>query len=220
MNAANKVRSFLAAMGAEHSSIDNSFQGEYKYGDSTGNRTSALTTIEHADARMKQRLGMNQPITEIYDNSPMVNQQFYSPQTIMQPVTPMVQKVSREDRLNKLLGKSPQPQQPQIVQNNEHLQLIAAIKEALEPVTEQLEDIAILNGLLVQRIEKLIKIVDPDADLDDTPQTEQSISFQEPIEEEIPEPMEVYNPEVTMSLTDDEEVPVVTQTKKKRKKTT
>ena len=220
MNAANKVRSFLAAMGAEHSSIDNSFQGEYKYGDSTGNRTSALTTIENADARMKQRLGMNQPIAETYDNSPMINHQFYSPQTIMQPVTPMVQKVSREDRLNKLLGKSPQPQQPQIVQNNEHLQLIAAIKEALEPVTEQLEDIAILNGLLVQRIEKLIKIVDPDADLDDTPQTEQSISFQEPIEEEIPEPMEVYNPEVTMSLTDDEEVPVVTQTKKKRKKTT
>jgi hypothetical protein len=220
MNAANKVRSFLAAMGAEHSSIDNSFQGEYKYGDSTGNRTSALTTIENADARMKQRLGINQPITEIYDNSPMMNQQFYSPQTIMQPVTQMTQKVSREDRLNKLLGKSPQPQQPQIVQNNEHLQLIAAIKEALEPVTEQLEDIAILNGLLVQRIEKLIKVVDPDADLDDTPHTEQSISFQEPIEEEIPEPMEVYNPEVTMSLTDDEEVPVVTQTKKKRKKTT
>lgn len=219
MNAANKVRSFLAAMGAEHSNIDKSFQGDYKYGDSTGNRTSALTTIEHADARMKQRLGMNQPIAENYTSTPVMNQQFYTPQPMMQPVMAPVQKVSREDRLNKLLGKSTQPQPQPIVQNDQHLQLVTAIKEALEPVTEQLEDIAILNGLLVQRIEKLIKVVDPEAVLDDSPQPEQP-SFHEETEEEFSEPMEVYNPEVTMSLTDDEEAPVTTQTKKKRKKTT
>lgn len=219
MNAANKVRSFLAAMGAEHSNIDKSFQGDYKYGDSTGNRTSALTTIEHADAVLKQRLGMNQPIAKNYTNIPVMNQQFFNPQPIMQPAMAPVQKVSREDRLNKLLGKSTQPQPQPIVQNDQHLQLVAAIKEALEPVTEQLEDIAILNGLLVQRIEKLIKVVDPEAVLDDSPQPVQP-SFHEEAEEEFSEPMEVYNPEVTMSLTDDEEAPVTTQTKKKRKKTT
>lgn len=219
MDAANKVRSFLAAMGAEHSNIDKSFQGDYKYGDSTGNRTSALTTIEYADTMLKQRLGMNQPIAENYTSTPVMNQQFYNSQPMMQPVMTPAQKVSREDRLNKLLGKSTQPQPQPIVQNDQYLQLVAAIKEALEPVTEQLEDIAILNGLLVQRIEKLIKVVDPEAVLDDSPQPEQP-SFHEEPEEEFSEPMEVYNPEVTMSLTDDEEAPVTTQTKKKRKKTT
>ena len=219
MSSANKVRSFLAAMGAEHSDIDKSFQGEYKYGDSTGNRTSALTTIEYADEQMKRRLGMSQPIAESYNMNPIMNQPFYIPQQVVQPVVQQP-KVSREDRLNKLLGKTVQSQPAQVVQNDQHLQLIAAIKEALEPVTEQLEDIAILNGLLVQRIEKLIKVVDPDAVLDDNNIQPPEVSFQEPNEEESFEPMEVYNPEVTMSLTDDEEAPVVTQTKKKRKKTT
>ena len=206
-------------MGAEHSDIDKSFQGEYKYGDSTGNRTSALTTIEYADEQMKRRLGMSQPIAESYNMNPIMNQPFYIPQQVVQPVVQQP-KVSREDRLNKLLGKTAQPQPVQVVQNDQHLQLVAAIKEALEPVTEQLEDIAILNGLLVQRIEKLIKVVDPDAVLDDNNIQPQEVSFQEPNEEDSFEPMEVYNPEVTMSLTDDEEAPVVTQTKKKRKKTT
>lgn len=206
-------------MGAEHSDIDKSFQGEYKYGDSTGNRTSALTTIEYADEQMKRRLGMSQPIAESYNMNPIMNQPFYIPQQVVQPVVQQP-KVSREDRLNKLLGKTVQSQPAQVVQNDQHLQLIAAIKEALEPVTEQLEDIAILNGLLVQRIEKLIKVVDPDAVLDDNNIQPPEVSFQEPNEEESFEPMEVYNPEVTMSLTDDEEAPVVTQTKKKRKKTT
>lgn len=218
MNAANRVRSFLAAMGAEHSDIDNSFQGEYKYGDSTGNRTSALNTIEYADEQMKRRLGMNQPIIEPYNMNPIMNQPFYIPQQVTQPVAQQP-KVSREDRLNKLLGKTAQPQQVQIVQNDQYLQLVAAIKEALEPVTEQLEDIAILNGLLVQRIEKLIKVVDPDADFNNNEQLQET-SFREPIEEESFESMEVYDPEVTMSVTDDEEAPNVTQTKKKRKKTT
>lgn len=219
MSSANKVRSFLAAMGAEHSDIDKSFQGEYKYGDSTGNRTSALTTIEYADEQMKRRLGMSQPITEPYNMNPIMNQPFYIPQQVVQPAVQQP-KVSREDRLNKLLGKIAQPQPSQVVQNDQHLQLVAAIKEALEPVTEQLEDIAILNGLLVQRIEKLIKVVDPDAVLDDNNIQSQEVPFQEPNEEESFESMEVYNPEVTMSLTDDEEAPVVAQTKKKRKKTT
>lgn len=218
MNAANRVRSFLAAMGAEHSDIDNSFQGEYKYGDSTGNRTSALNTIEYADEQMKRRLGMNQPIIEPYNMNPIMNQPFYTPQQVTQPVAQQP-KVSREDRLNKLLGKTTQPQQVQIVQNDQYLQLVAAIKEALEPVTEQLEDIAILNGLLVQRIEKLIKVVDPDTDFNNNEQLQET-SFREPIEEESFESMEVYDPEVTMSVTDDEEAPDVTQTKKKRKKTT
>lgn len=217
MSPANKVRSFLAALGAEHSNIDNSFQGDYKYGDSTGNRTSALATIEYADEQVKRRLGMNQPIEEPYKVNHIMNQPFYAQQQIMQPVASQP-KVSREDRLNKLLGKTVQPQQSQIVQNDQHLQLVAAIKEALEPITEQLEDIAILNGLLVQRIEKLINIVDPDASLDDNNIQSQEVLFQEPITEENFEPMEVYNPEVTMSLTDDEEAPVVTQTKKKQKK--
>ena len=206
-------------MGAEHSDIDKSFQGEYKYGDSTGNRTSALTTIEYADEQMKRRLGMSPPIAESYNMNPIMNQPFYIPQQVVQPVVQQP-KVSREDRLNKLLGKTVQSQPAQVVQNDQHLQLIAAIKEALEPVTEQLEDIAILNGLLVQRIEKLIKVVDPDAVLDNNNIQPPEVSFQEPNEEESFEPMEVYNPEVTMSLTDDEEAPVVTQTKKKRKKTT
>ena len=89
----------------------------------------------------------------------------------------------------------------------------------LKPVIEQLEDIAIINGLTVQRLETLIKEVNPDASFDNNPQTEPM--FQQPSNEDYEEEsIEVYNPEVSMSVMDDENATAEPQTKKKRNKKT
>jgi hypothetical protein len=215
----NKIRNLLALTGADLKNIDNSFAGDYRYGDSTGNRMVVSNSLDNADYMMKNRLGMNpQPrIQEEYMPQPVQ----YIPQPVSQPIPQMYthQTPSREDRLNKLLGKSTQPIVQQPVISDEHALLVSALKEALMPLTEQLEDIAILNGLMVQRLEKLIKVVDPNVDFDAPEDNFQSSeNFEQ--DSELPDNLEVYNPEVTMSVTEDETASVPTQVKRKKTKKT
>ena len=215
----NKIRNLLALTGADLKNIDNSFAGDYRYGDSTGNRMVVSNSLDNADYMMKNRLGMNP--------QPRIQQEFYQqptqyiPQPVSQPIPQMYthQTPSREDRLNKLLGKSTQPIVQQPVISDEHALLVSALKEALTPLTEQLEDIAILNGLMVQRLEKLIKVVDPNVDFDAPEDNFQSTeNFEQ--DSELPDNLEVYNPEVTMSVTEDETASVPTQAKRKKTKKT
>ena len=215
----NKIRNLLALTGANLKNIDNSFAGDYRYGDSTGNRMVVSNSLDNADYMMKSRLGLNtQPrIPEEYFQQPVQ----YMSQPVSQPMPQMYthQTPSREDRLNKLLGKSTQPIVQQPVISDEHALLVSAFREALIPLTEQLEDIAILNGLMVQRLEKLIKVVDPSVDFDAPEDNFQSAeNFEQ--DSELPENLEVYNPDVTMSVTEDETTPVPTQTKRKKTKKT
>ena len=216
----NKIRNLLALTGADLKNIDNSFAGDYRYGDSTGNRMVVSNSLDNADYMMRNRLGINQ--------QPQA-QEFYQPQYVSQPVTQPIPQtvpqmytpppVSREDRINKLLGKSTQPIIQQPVMADEHVMLVNALKEALKPLSEQLEDVAILNGLMVQRLEKLIKIVDPDANVEEHQEPFQTLNMPEP-ESELPDNFEVYNPEVTMSVTEDETPSVPTQAKRKKTKKT
>lgn len=215
----NKIRNLLALTGANLKNIDNSFAGDYRYGDSTGNRTVVSNSLDNADYMMKNRLGLNpQPrIPEEYFQQPVQ----YMSQPVSQSIPQMYthQTPSREDRLNKLLGKSTQPIVQQPVISDEHALLVSAFREALIPLTEQLEDIAILNGLMVQRLEKLIKVVDPNVDFDAPEDNFQSTeNFEQ--DSELPDNLEVYNPDVTMSVTEDETAPVPTQTKRKKTKKT
>lgn len=215
----NKIRNLLALTGANLKNIDNSFAGDYRYGDSTGNRMVVSNSLDNADYMMKSRLGLNtQPhIPEEYFQQPVQ----YMSQPVSHPMPQMYthQTPSREDRLNKLLGKSTQPVVQQPIISDEHALLVNAFREALIPLTEQLEDIAILNGLMVQRLEKLIKVVDPSVDFDAPEDNFQSAeNFEQ--DSELPENLEVYNPDVTMSVTEDETAPVPTQTKRKKTKKT
>jgi hypothetical protein len=212
----NKIRNLLALTGADLKNIDNSFAGDYRYGDSTGNRMVVSNSLDNADYMMRNRLGIHQqPQT----------QEFYQPQYISQPVTQTVPQmytpppVSREDRINKLLGKSTQPVIQQPVMADEHVMLVNALTEALKPLSEQLEDVAILNGLMVQRLEKLIKIVDPDANVEEIHEPFQTTGMPEP-ESELPDNFEVYNPEVTMSVIEDEKPTVAPEVKRKKTKKT
>lgn len=215
----NKIRNLLALTGADLKNIDNSFAGDYRYGDSTGNRMVVSNSLDNADYMMKNRLGLNTKprIQEEYYQQPVQ----YIPQPVSHPIPQMYTPPppSREDRLNKLLGKSTQPIVQQPVISDEHALLVSALKEALAPLTEQLEDIAILNGLMVQRLEKLIKVVDPNVDFDAPEDNFQSTeNFEQ--DSELPDNLEVYNPEVTMSVTEDETASVPTQVKRKKAKKT
>lgn len=218
----NKIRNFLAITGANLSNIDKAFTGDYCYGDSTGNRTVVANSLESADNIMRNRLGLTPTPQPQYQPQQMNN--YYTPQPMVQMPVQMPQEasVSREDRINKLLGKAPQPQPVQMpVQSPEHLQLVNALKEVLKPVIEHLEDIAIINGLTVQRLESLIKEVNPEASFDNSSQSQTEPMFQQPVEDLIgEEQIEVYNPEVSMSIMDDEDATVAPQTKKKRNKKT
>lgn len=184
----NSVRNFLASMGANLKNIDNSFSRN-DYGDSYGTRMNA-SNIEQVDYNIRKTLNpvISQP--SIYDVSSIAPTNF-----IQQPDFEIQEmKPSREERINKLIGKS--------IPNtgtNIDTPMVEAFKKALTPVTEQLEDIAILNGLIIQRLEQLINIVN-----DDNPPME---TF--PKDEEFDnnsKPIEVYNPDVSMSFTEDDEI--------------
>ena len=218
-----KARALLAFAGADLSNIDKSFNGDAYYGDRQGYRQTVNGSIEAADRNIMQRLTPTynpqpssyvQPLIE----TPIVQQ--YQTQMNYQQTSPQP-KISREERINKLLGKTAsQPVQPVVVHSDDYTQTVEAVKEALEPVTEQLEDIAVLIGLMVQRLEQLIKVVDSDAIPQEEPVDEvmpEATPFHSDYSEE-PEPMEVYNPEVSMSVLDDEEEAVQETPKKKRKK--
>ena len=211
-NDIQKARALLAFAGADLSSIDKSFNGDAYYGDRSGYRQTVNGSIEAADQSIMRRMTptyIQQPVPQY--ETPIIQQ----PQMNYQPVISQP-KTSREERINKLLGKTaPQPAQPVVVQTDDYTQTVNAVKEALEPVTEQLEDIAVLIGLMVQRLEQLIKVVDAEAIPEEVIQEGQPFQIDE--EPEL-EPMEVYNPEVSMSVLDDEEETVQEVPKKKRKK--
>lgn len=211
-NDIQKARALLAFAGADLSSIDKSFNGDAYYGDRSGYRQTVNGSIEAADQSIMRRMTptyIQQPVPQY--ETPITQQ----PQMNYQPVISQP-KTSREERINKLLGKTtPQPTQPVVVQTDDYTQTVNAVKEALEPVTEQLEDIAVLIGLMVQRLEQLIKVVDTDAIPEEVIQEGQPFQIDEEPE---PEPMEVYDPEVSMSVLDDEEETVQEVPKKKRKK--
>lgn len=208
----------MAMAGGDLRLIDKSYK-ENDQGDYSGNRNRAnINLVENADYTIRQRLGMVQPQPH-FQPQPMMNYPMYPEQNAQfMNYQPAQIKPSREERINKLLGKTsvsqlPAPAPP----NNEYTMIVEAVKEALIPLTEQLEDIAVLNGLLVQRLEKLINVVDPNVSFDEsTPVRESSFQNEElPMEQQ----MEVYDPEVSMSLTDDEEDIPEAPVKKKRKTT-
>jgi hypothetical protein len=207
-----KARALLAFAGADLSNIDKSFSGDAYYGDRSGYRQTVNGSIEAADQSIMRRITptyIQQPAPQY--ETPIIQQ----PQMNYQPVISQP-KISREERINKLLGKTtPQPTQPVVVQTDDYTQTVNAVKEALEPVTEQLEDIAVLIGLMVQRLEQLIKVVDADAIPEEVIQESQPFQIDEELE---PEAMEVYDPEVSMSILNDEEDAVQETPKKKRKK--
>lgn len=218
MNPGQGVRSLLAMAGGDLRLIDKSYK-ENEQGDYFGNRNRAnINAVENADYSIRQRLGMVQPQPQ-FQPQPMMNYPIYPEQNMQfmnyQPVSP---KPSREERINKLLGKNSAPvQQVAVPPSDEYAMIVEAVKEALVPVTEQLEDIAVLNGLLVQRLEKLINVVDPTVNFDEAANV-QGLSFQSE-ESQMEQQMEVYDPEVSMSLTDDEEDTPKAPVKKKRKTT-
>jgi hypothetical protein len=80
----NKIRNLLALTGADLKNIDNSFAGDYRYGDSTGNRMVVSNSLDNADYMMKNRLGLNpQPrIQEEYHPQPVQ----YIPQPVSHPI--------------------------------------------------------------------------------------------------------------------------------------
>lgn len=218
MNPGQGVRSLLAMAGGDLRLIDKSYK-ENEQGDYSGNRNRAnINAVENADYSIRQRLGMVQPQSQ-FQPQLMMNYPIYPEQNIQfmnyQPAPP---KPSREERINKLLGKNSTPVQQVVVPpSDEYAMIVEAVKEALISVTEQLEDIAVLNGLLVQRLEKLINVVDPAVNFDEAADI-QGPSFQSE-EPQMEQQMEVYDPEVSMSLTDDEEDVPKAPVKKKRKTT-
>lgn len=218
MNPGQGVRSLLAMAGGDLRLIDKSYK-ENEQGDYSGNRNRAnINSVENADYSIRQRLGMIQPQLQ-FQPQPMMNYPMYPEQNMQfMNYQPAPSRPSREERINKLLGKnSLPPQQPVAPPSDEYAMIVEAVKEALIPVTEQLEDIAVLNGLLVQRLEKLINVVDPSVNFDESTNVQES-SFQNE-EPQMEQPLEVYDPEVSMSLTDDEEDAPKAPVKKKRKNT-
>lgn len=215
MSPDNSVRNFLAAMGANIKGYENSFTDNENY---FGNRATT-NNIERGDNLIKERFGMNCPVPppapNVYSYPSMNSFETLQPPSMSYNSSisnVQVNKPSREERLNKLLGKNINNSQPQeTIPENE--MMINAFKKALEPITEQLEDIAVLNGLLVQRIEQLINIVNDEQPVNN--------EINEPFqgEEFSEEPVEVYNPEVSMSVIDEVEENIQEKSKKKRKKT-
>lgn len=184
----NSVRNFLASMGANLKNIDNSFSHN-DYGDSYGTRMNA-SNIEQVDYNIRKTLNPDISQSSIYDVSSIAPINF-----IQQPNFEIQEmKPSREERINKLIGKS--------IPNagtNIDIPMVEAFKKALIPVTEQLEDIAVLNGLIIQRLEQLINIVNDDNQPMETFPKDGEFDNNS-------EPVEVYNPDVSMSFTEDDEI--------------
>lgn len=56
-----KVRNLLAKVGSNLNSIDQSYNGDYRYGDSTGNRAVVSNSLDNADYMIRNRLNLTQP---------------------------------------------------------------------------------------------------------------------------------------------------------------
>lgn len=216
----NKIRNFLAATGASLNSIDKTYIGDYQYGDFTGNRTVASQSLQRADELLRYKINGPETTFSHVEQPDYINSTEYKSNLFQfnnQPSINMTQnqQMSREERLNKLLGKSSLQNISSPSLPSEHVQLVAALQEVLKPIIEHLEDIAIINGLTVQRLETLIREVNPNINLNNTS------SFQDQqFEEFSEEPIETYDPEVSMSVIDDEEETVTPSNTKKRNKKT
>ena len=85
---------------------------------------------------------------------------------------------------------------------------------------ELLEDIAVVNGILVQRIEELIHLVDPNHQIEERDLTQTTSELSDNVDtfqEDIPE-LEVYDPGVPMSVLEDEDFKEEIKPKKKKVK--
>ena len=219
----NNIRKMLAGMGAEIRGINSAFQAEDSYGTRASGRD-----IEAADAMMRHRLGMTKPqpqpipqnISQPMYQYPAENvymQPTYEPQYYQEQYAPQP---SKSDRLNNYLGRKPRAAQSPAPQVTPRMAEISeGVSKAIAPLLESIEMLATLNGILVQRVEQLILTVDPDAVIegvnDTSDKTElphnDSVTFpEEPIAE-----MEVYDPEVSMSVIDDEDTQEEVKPKKK-----
>lgn len=219
----NDVRKMLAGMGAEIQGINRAFQAE----DSYGTRASG-SDIEAADAMMRRRLGMSRPQPQpVYQNISQPMYQYPSEETYMQPSYDSMYfqeqyapQPSKSDRLNSYLGRKPKVvQQPVPVTTPRVNEIKEGVSKAIAPLIETVEMLATLNGILVQRIEQLILTVDPDAVIEGVNDTSEKTELihidsgtfpEEPIAE-----MEVYDPEVSMSVIEDEDTPQEAKPKKK-----
>ena len=217
----NNIRKMLAGMGAEIRGINNAFQAEDSYGTRASGRD-----IEAADAMMRRRLGLNR------QQSQQMIPQYPSEDFYMQPLyeQPYYQETympqqTKSDRLNNYLGRKPKPVVPQQPQMTPRIaEINEGVSKAIAPLLESVELLATLNGLLVQRIEQLILTVDPDAIIEGVNDTSENTELiqnnpdtfpEEPIAE-----MEVYDPEVSMSVIDDEDTQQEVKPKKKTNRKT
>lgn len=215
----NKVRSLLAFAGGGMQTLDSTFITD----NYTGKNWNRMGEIEHSDNIITRQFIPQQQ----YQNPTSFQGQAHYAQPVQYQQPPVEQvdnyqimnrntSISREDRINRFLGKTTTTNK-----NNNSQSLDKVIQSAIAPMEERLEDMSVLLGLVVQRLEQLINIVD------ETPHYEYASQFQEgqvqqnsfQVEEEMPVENEVFDPGVSMSLTDDEdEAPEVITTTKKRKK--
>ena len=208
-------------MGAEIRGINNAFQAEDSYGTRASGRD-----IEVADAMMRRRLGLNrqqpqqmipQYPSEDFYMQPLYEQPYYQ-ETYMPQQT-------KSDRLNNYLGRKPKsvtPQPPQVTPRIAEIN--EGVSKAIAPLLESVELLATLNGLLVQRIEQLILTVDPDAIIEGVNDTSENTELIQNNSDTFPEEpiaeMEVYDPEVSMSVIDDEDTQQEVKPKKKTNRKT
>lgn len=225
-NNVNPVKNLLAFVGSGMQTLDSA----YLPGDQRIRPQSRINEIEVANKKIIHNFSHPQP--DPYDNS---TPQFVQEPVYQQPVQPQYQyeeyKIPqtvtipehidnnvtmnwntdnhREDRINRFLGKTAQPK-PQ--DNPQSLDKVIAA--ALKPVEDRLEDISILTGLVVQRLEELINIVN-----DNPAPSEMTMPIESPEGETFQE-VETFDPEVSMVLTKDEDQPQqkTTTTKKRNKK--
>lgn len=221
------VRNLLAFAGDGLQTLDSSFVSN----DYTGKNWNRMNEIEHADSKIMRQLN---PQSQ-YEMQPNMYQQMpiYQQSTMYQQPTiyqqPYIEQpnnyqmmirntdISREDRINRFLGKNVQVNKTE----DNQMSLDKVIQKAIAPMEERLEDVSVLLGLVVQRLEQLINIVDDNPQQDENQEeyianTAPQNNFQE---EEYTE-METYDPGVSMSLTEDEDEvkEQVVATKKRKKK--
>lgn len=207
----NKVRNLLAFAGGGMQSLDSSFTSD-SY---TGVSYNRMGEIENGDNMIVNQFAPQHH----YPQQPP--QQYYIP-PVENQYNNLVEhhdnnrvmnknNISREERINRFLGKATPSHQD--MSNNS---LDKIIKNAISPIEDRLEDTSVLLGLVVQRLEQLINIVDDNPQYIEQEQTTPP-AFQE--EETFPK-MEVYDPEVSMVFTEDEEESKaqVNTTKKRKKK--
>lgn len=219
----HNVRKMLAGMGAEIRSINNTFQDS----DPQGNRATG-DDIKFVDAAIRARLNEEYnpiqlpPVNQYLQEKQKIEEEFMMPYNSIYYQEQQVPQLSKSDRLNNYLGRTPK----QIVvepTNSKVLEISEGVSKAIAPLVETLEVLATLNGLLVQRLEQLILTVDPGAIIEGVNDTTENTEPAQNISDMFPEnfqEMEVYDPEVSMSVLEEaENDKTVKPTKKTNRKT-